>query len=79
MKAIGTVVLSALTNAKTWTRLQWLGLALLLVAYYLPRVLYIDAATVDDLDTLYLIGGALIMGQPTVSKTTATVTTPEKP
>lgn len=45
---------------RSWSWLQWFGLALVLTAYYLPRFASISASADDALDHLALIGGTFM-------------------
>lgn len=79
MNPFGQLILTAIYSVKTWTPLQWLGLALVLAAYLVPRLVAMEASALDALETAYLIGAALLAGRPTATTTTASVMTIEPP
>lgn len=60
--AIQTLIL-ALTDIKRWTWRAVLAIALLLLAYVLPRVVFLDVGVTDILDTGNMIGLALLMAE----------------
>lgn len=79
MNPFSQLLIGAIYSVKTWTPAQWVGLALVLAAYLLPRIVPMAVEAVDALETLYLVGAALMGGRPTAMTTTATVTTVTPP
>ena len=75
MNPLAQLILTTLYSVKTWAPLQWIGLVMVVAAYFLPRFVAMEASAGDALDTLYLVGGALLAGRPMATTTTATVTT----
>lgn len=75
MNPLAQLLLTTIYSVKTWAPLQWVGLVMVTVAYFLPRLLVMEPSAGDALDTLYLVGGALLAGRPMATTTTATVTT----
>lgn len=79
MNPLAQLLLGTIYSVKTWTPVQWVGLVMVCGAYFLPRLLIMEPSAGDALDTLYLVGGALLAGRPMATTTTATVTTVTPP
>lgn len=56
----GNLILAALLDMRAWTWRRWLGVILVVVAYYLPRLVSVSAGVDDMLDLAAFVGGGLL-------------------
>lgn len=56
----GNLILAALLDMRAWTWRRWLGVILVVVAYYLPRLVVVSAGVDDLLDLASFVGGGLL-------------------
>jgi len=56
----GNLILAALLDMRAWTWRRWLGVILVVAAYYLPRLVVVSAGIDDLLDLAAFVGGGLL-------------------